>query len=155
MHGGHMERTVSFAYTLVALALAIVINGCGGGSPMVTSPPPVISVAVLAGTNSVMATGTVGVTATVTGDSSGKGVSWAVSCSAAQCGSVASNANADGSAATFNATYTAPSSPPPSDLTITVTATSAADKSKSGSAPIGVSAITMSMNIGGTGVTAS
>jgi dienelactone hydrolase len=150
-----MERTVSFAYTLVALGLAIVISGCGGGSPMVTPPPPVISVAVLAGTNSVMATGTVGVTATVTGDSSGKGVTWAVSCSAAQCGSVASNATADGSAATFNATYTAPSSPPPSDLTITVTATSAADKSKSGSAPIVVSAITMSMNIGGTGVTAS
>ena len=150
-----MERTVRFAYTLLALVLATTITGCGGSSPILKPPPPVITVGVSAGTNSVMATGADAVTATVTGDSSGKGVAWSVSCSAAQCGSVAANATANGSTTTFTATYTAPPTPPPSDLTVTITATSAADKTKSGSATIVVSAITMSANIGGTGVTAS
>jgi dienelactone hydrolase len=150
-----MERTFFFACTLLVLFLSMIISGCGGGgnSPVIT-PPPIISVSISAASNSVIATGTDPLSATVTGDTSGKGVTWTVSCSSAQCGSVAANATANGSSTNFNATYTAPSAPPTSDLTVTVTATSVADSTRSASAMITVPAITISMNITGN-ITAS
>src|SRR5438270_13773692 len=107
-----MERTISFAHILLALVLAMIFTGCGGGSSQVITPPPAITVSVSAASNAVIATGEDSVTATVTNDASGKGVTWTVSCNAAQCGSVAPNPTANGNSTTFNATYTAPSTPP-------------------------------------------
>lgn len=71
----------------------------------------------------VEATGTVAITPTVGNDPSGKGVTWAVTCSSASCGSMPAGPTLSGAAQT----YTAPATPPPSDLQITVTATSVAD----------------------------
>jgi len=139
-----MKGSVSFARTVLALASAIMIPGCGGSSPTITSSN--ITVAVSAGANSVMATGSAPLTATVTGDSSGMGVTWAVTCSVAQCGSISPNPTASGNTTTFNATYTAPSTPPASDLTVTIKATSVADTSKSASTTITVLAITVSVS---------
>jgi len=148
-----MKAVASFALTLFALASAIVLPGCGGGNTA-TIFPSNVTVTVSGGLPSVQAGGTAVFTATVTGDSAGKGVTWSVSCSAAQCGSIAAGP-ASGVAGQFNGTYTAPAAPPPSDLAVTVKAVSVADGSKSGTAPITVSAITISFNINGTGITAS
>ncbi len=139
-----MKRIASFALTLLVLVSAAIINGCGGSSssPSVT-PPSSIVVSVSAGASSVEATWTAAFQANVSGDTSAMGVTWSVSCSAAQCGSVAPNPP-NPIPNTYFSTYTAPSTPPSSDLTVTVKATSVADGSKSGSATITVSAITVS-----------
>jgi dienelactone hydrolase len=64
-------------------------------------------------------------TATVGNDLSNKGVTWAVSCSRAPCGSVSPTSTASDVATTYTA-------PPqlPSDLTVKITATSVADSTK-------------------------
>jgi dienelactone hydrolase len=140
-----VQRILSLASILLALASTMLMNGCGGSSsPIIMSPQ--IAVSVSAGTTPLQATATDPLTATVTGDSSGKGVTWTVSCSVSQCGGIAANATANGSGTVFNATYTAPSTPPTSDLTVNVKATSVADTSKSGSTTITVSAITLAVS---------
>jgi dienelactone hydrolase len=136
-----MKGAATFALTLLVLGSVTIINGCGGSSsPTITTPP--ITVSVSAGSNSVQAAQAAPLTATVNGDPSGKGVTWTVSCSAAQCGSVSPTTTPSGVATT----YTAPSTPPASDLTVTVKASSVADASKSGSASITVSAISVSVS---------
>ena len=147
-----MKGISSFAATFLALGLATIITGCGGNSPTIF--PSNISVTVGGGLPSVMATGTAVFTAVVTGDSAGKGVTWSVSCSAAPCGSIATGPP-NGMAGNYNGTYTAPPTPPTSDLIVTVKAVSVADSSKFGTATITVSAITITFNIGGNGITAS
>ena len=137
-------KGVSFAGTVLSLASAIIITSCSGSSPTITTAN--ITVAISGGSNSVMATGATPFTATVTGDSSGMGVTWTASCGAAQCGSISPNPTANGSPTTFNATYTAPSAPPANDLTVTIKATSLADNSKSASTTITVLAITVSVS---------
>jgi dienelactone hydrolase len=150
-----MKGCVSFACTILILASAVIITGCGGSSSTTIIPPPNITLTVSAGASSVAATGTVLITATVSGDSSGMGVTWTVSCSVSgQCGSIASAPGGGGNTTTFNATYTAPPKPPASDLAITVQATSVADTSKSASAPITVLAITVSVSSSATTVQA-
>lgn len=131
-----MRRTLSSACVLLVVAAAIIINGCGGNSNNIINNPP-IAVSLSASPTSVPATGTISLTATVSNDGSGKGVTWTVSCGAIQCGSVASNA-------ATAATYTAPSTPPGSDLAVTIKATAVADSTKSATAPITVLAITLS-----------
>ena len=126
----------------LAVVSTLILSSCGGGSPMLMGPH--ISVAATASVNSIEATGTDSLTATISGDSSGKGVTWSLSCRVSQCGSVSQSAAVSGTS--LSATYTAPSTPPASDLTVTVTATSVADGSKSGSAPITVLAITLSVS---------
>lgn len=136
-----MDRNLRCA-GFFAVVSALMLSGCGGRSPILMGPH--ISVAVTASVNSIEATGTDSLTATISGDSSSKGVTWSVSCSVSQCGSVAPDPA--GSGTTPSATYTAPSTPPTSDLAVTVTATSVADSSKSGSIPITVLAITLSVS---------
>jgi dienelactone hydrolase len=149
-----MKTVASLAFTVLALGSAIVITtGCGGGNSAAILPPN-ISVSLSSGASSVMATGTAVFTAVVTGDTAGKGVTWTVTCSAAQCGSVSAGPPS-GTPGSYNGTYTAPPTPPASDLTVTIKAVSVADGSKSGSANLTVSAITLSPNLSGTGVTAS
>jgi len=126
------SNRTAFVVDLIAAALSVCSFGCGGGSSfMSSSPPPSISVSLAPQTATVVAAGTARLTATVANDGSGKGVTWAVSCSIPQCGTISPLGQA-------SATYTAPSSVPvgSSPTTITVTATAVADPSKSASAAI-------------------
>ena len=77
-------------------------------------------------------------TATVTNDSSSKGVSWTLSgagCSGATCGTLSATSSASGAAIT----YTAPASVP-TRATVTLTATSVTDGTKSAAATITITA---------------
>lgn len=88
---------------------------------------------------------TVQFTAVVSNDSTNKGVSWSVSCSASSCGSVSPISTSSGSPTT----YTAPSTPPVNTLTVDVTATSVADPSQSVLAVVSVESINISVTPGG------
>ena len=137
-----MKIVASSALTLMALASAAIITGCGGSiAPSIT--PTNITVSVIVSVNPIEANSTSPVTALVTGDASGKGVTWTVSCSAAQCGTIASNPSPAPN--TYAASYTSPTAPPPSDLVVTIKATAVADASKFGTTSITVSAITVSV----------
>ncbi len=137
-----MKTAAWFVLAFLALASVVTITACGGGGSSSVSASSPITVSVSASSNSVQAGGTDSFTATELNDASGKGVTWTVSCTASQCGTVSPTATASGVATT----YTAPSAPPASDVTITVKATSVADGSKSGSASITFSAITVSVS---------
>jgi dienelactone hydrolase len=82
-----------------------------------------------------------GLTATVSYDQAGKGVTWTVSCSAANCGTVSPLSSASGQAVT----YTAPPTPPPTDLQVTVTAQSMSAAASQGSVQITVKAVTVAL----------
>lgn len=70
-------------------------------------------------------------TATVSGDASNSGVSWTVSCSAVQCGTITPLTTPSGAPAI----YTAPATMP-ANVNVTVTATSVADKTKASSSTL-------------------
>jgi hypothetical protein len=74
-------------------------------------------------------------TAVVANDSANAGVTWAVTCGSAQCGSFSPSATPSGTATS----YTAPATPP-TPATVTVTATSVSDTTKSASASISITA---------------
>jgi hypothetical protein len=77
-------------------------------------------------------------TATVTNDSSNKGVSWTLSgtgCSGATCGTVSATSSLSGVAITYTTPASVPTPP-----TVTLTATSVADSTKSAAATITVTA---------------
>lgn len=137
-----MNRPATVVLTLVVFTATAMIVACSGPASVV-GPPPVISVAVSAGSPNVPAGGTASFTANVTNDSSGRGVTWTVSCSASQCGTISPSSTLSG----VSTTYTAPAAPPPNDMTITVKATSMADTSKSNSATITFSAVTVSTSL--------
>jgi hypothetical protein len=127
----------------VAAAITIFVTGCGGGSNGTTAPPgggstpTAVAVTVSPTTATVAINATTTFTATVTGDSSNKGVSWALSgsgCSAATCGALSSATSASGAAVTYIAPATAPN-----PATITIAATSVTDGTKSVSATITIS----------------
>ncbi len=134
-----MSRATSVFLILLGFAGVTTFTGCSGSSSM-TPPPPVITISVLADSTSVPAGGAASVTATVSQDSSNRGVTWTVSCPTSPCGTVSPGSTASGT----STTYTAPTVPPASDLTVTVTATAAADTSKSKSTTITVPALTVS-----------
>lgn len=81
------------------------------------------------------------VTATVSNDPANKGVTWSVSCSAAQCGTISPLTTASGVATT----YTASIPQPLNDLAITYTATSVSDLSVSGSETVTVPGISVAV----------
>jgi len=68
-------------------------------------------------------------------DSANAGVTWAVTCGSAQCGSFSPSATPSGTATS----YTAPATPP-TPATVTVTATSVSDTTKAASASISITA---------------
>src|SRR6266566_5081763 len=136
-----MKPAAWFVLAFLALASVVTITACGGGGSSSVSASSPITVSVSASSNSVQAGGTDSFTATELNDASGKGVTWTVSCTASQCGTVSPTATASGVATT----YTAPSAPPASDVTIAVKATSVADGSKSGSASITFPSVTVSV----------
>jgi len=137
-----MKPAAWFVLAFLALPSVITITACGGGGSSSASASAPITVSVSASSNSVQTGGTDSFTATELNDVSGRGVTWTVSCSASQCGTVSPTATPSGIATT----YYAPTTPPASDVTITVKATSVADGSKSGSSSITFSAITVSVS---------
>ncbi len=110
-------------FPFVALVAVFCLSGCGGGG---SSAP--VSVSVTASANTVDATNSVTLTATVANDKHASGVSWSVSGGGTLSGST-----------TSSTTYTAPSTAS-SALTVTVTAASIADSTKSASATLTVPA---------------
>jgi hypothetical protein len=114
---------------LPSVFLAVGNFGCGGSSSTQTFPPPTqISVALSPMTATVQTSLTARLTATVSGDASNSGVSWTVSCSAVQCGTITPLTTPSGAPAI----YTAPATMP-ANVNVTVTATSVADKTKASS----------------------
>jgi dienelactone hydrolase len=134
-----MKRSISLALSLTGLALSIVIAGCSGVSRG-TQAPPTITVSVTQSGSTVQAGGTVQLTATVTNDSTNKGVTWTVSCASSICGRVSQTATASG----VPTTYTAPPTPPTSDLAVTIAAASVSYPAVSSSATVTVSAVIVS-----------
>ncbi len=121
--GGFMKRL------LISLVTSALVCGCGGsqGAPPAPPPPPAITVSISPQPPSVQVNGSAQFTATVTNDSSNKGVTWSLtgaSCTGAACGMLSST--------TSNATtYTAPLSPPSPNASVMLTASSVTDSTKS------------------------
>ncbi len=119
----------------VTLTATSVANSLATASIAITVPA--ISVDVEPTGVKVTAQSTTQFTATLGNDPGNKGVTWAVSCSATDCGTVMPTSTASGTATT----YTAPNAPPPTDLTVTLIATSVTDTTKSTSVAVTVRAI--------------
>jgi predicted dienelactone hydrolase len=135
-----MKRIALLLLTLLALTLTLAITSCGGGSsPIVIKAQ--IGISVSAGSNSVTAQGNTSVTAMLTGDTLSQGVTWSVSCSALQCGSVSPASTTNG----VSAVYTAPNAPPAADLNVTIKATAVANGSRSATVTVTVLAVTVSI----------
>jgi hypothetical protein len=81
------------------------------------------------------------ITANVTGDTAGKGVSWTVSCGIAACGSVSPTTTASGAPTT----YSAPAIPSVGDLTVTINAASVTNSAASNSVSVTILGITVSI----------
>jgi hypothetical protein len=120
---------------LTAASLALGLAACGGGSSG-GSPSAPIAVSMSVPPPATMSIGaTAAMTATVSNDPASAGVQWAVSCSAADCGSFNPAQTSSGLAATYT-----PPSTLPSPATVTVKATSMSDASKSASGTIQLTA---------------
>jgi len=125
---GFLRRNRKLNKLALLLSISGLMCGCGGGGSTQSTAPAII-VSLTPATQTTLDQGqTLNFTATVTNDSSGKGVTWSVSgtgCSGAGCGTCTYP-----SATT--AIYSAPT-PVSSNLTVSITATSVADKTKSAS----------------------
>lgn len=108
-------------------------TACGKGSG---DTPQAITVSIPNPPTSVATGATATLTAVVTNDGSGAGVTWTVHCGGTACGSVSPTSSTGNSSTT---TFTAPSAVPTGN-TVTVTATSAADTTKSASVSITITA---------------
>src|SRR5437588_857462 len=106
------------AFLLLQCALPI-LAGCAANS---TPAPAPVSVLVTPSSTTVAPGTSAQLTASVTGDSAGKGVNWTVTCPTQLCGSLSPASTPSG----VPTTYTAPS-PPSTSLTVTITAASVAD----------------------------
>jgi dienelactone hydrolase len=127
------------AVTVVAASVSTPAIGANTG---ITVPAIAVAVNVSASASTNMTAGTsLGLTAIVSYDQAGKGVTWTVTCSAADCGKVSPVSSASGQAVT----YTAPATPPPTDLPVTVTATSMSAAAAQGSVQITVKAVTVAI----------
>ena len=141
--------------TGIVCILTAFLMACGGSSSGPSSPsgqsPTQISVAISpSAQQSIDAGQSVNFTATVSNDTSGQGVTWALSgsgCTGSACGALTSTSKSA-------ATYTAPSGVS-SSLTVTVTATSAANNVASASAMVKVNPtpviIAASLQVGAVG----
>src|SRR2546429_1602008 len=125
------------AFLLLQCALPI-LAGCAANS---TPAPAPVSVLVTPSSTTVAPGTSAQLTASVTGDSAGKGVNWTVTCPTQQCGSLSPASTPSG----VPTTYTAPS-PPSTSLTVTITAASVADGSKAASAVITVPAVQVAIS---------
>jgi dienelactone hydrolase len=139
------STTYTAPVTAPASNLTVTITSTSAADPTksasATITVPSVAITVAPGSATLDAGSTAPFTATLTNDSSNKGVTWTVTCSASPCGTVSPNSTASGAATT----YTAPSTPPPSDLSVTLTATSVANSLATASVTITVSAITVDL----------
>jgi dienelactone hydrolase len=122
-------RSVLECFTVLC---TLWIAACGGGGGNGTTTTPAVSVSVTPLSSTVQAGTTTTLTATVSHDSSGQGVTWTVSCATPPCGSVSPTTTASGAPTT----YTAPPSPPASDLNVQIVASAIAAASATGSATV-------------------
>jgi len=118
MRPDNTKRNRRIRSLLPGLALA-ALAGCGGDGTSRPPPAPPVSIALTIDQTTLQPGASAQLTASVSNDSTNAGVTWSVSCSSANCGTV------DGGTATAN-TYVAPggAQTPPADLTVTITATS-------------------------------
>ncbi len=113
-------RTLKFMM-YVAVAFPFVLGGCGSSTP---SNP--ISVVISGGSSTIVPNGTFALTAKVSGDSSGSGVTWSLS-------GAGRLINQTGTSATYQAPATVPA-----NATVLILATSVADGTKSTSLPFSI-----------------
>ena len=145
-----LRKCASIAGIVFVALLAAGSSGCSGGGQGVTPPvqaattasaiTQAITVSAVPDTATVEAGTTAGFTAMVTGDGANEGVTWAVSCSAATCGSVSPSSTASGATTTYT-----PPAPPASELSVTLKATSVVDATKSAIVAVSVPAIRVSV----------
>lgn len=116
-----------------AAGTLICLVACGGGGGSSSPPPPLpaVTVAVSPSTATAQSGSIIRLAAIVSNDASNSGVSWSVSCSVAQCGSISPTTTPSGVATS----YTTPAAIA-ANVNITVTATSIADKSEFSSATL-------------------
>jgi len=126
---------------LVAMLALLVSGGCGGSANIQAPPPPAIRISLSQTSATVQPQVTAQFTATVSNDSSGKGVTWSMTCNASSCGSVSPTTTSSGTPTT----YTAPG-PPGAKMMVTLTAQAVADTRKSASVAITVPAISVSLS---------
>ena len=126
-----MNTRWPFAGVSITCVLVCLLTACGSGASNLGPSAPAIDVSVSPAIAAVQTGSTARLTATVANDASNSGVTWTVSCSATQCGTIAPVTTPSGAAATYTAPATMPSS-----VSITVMATSVADKSKATSATL-------------------
>jgi YVTN family beta-propeller protein len=134
---------VKLVVTLTATAVADTTKRA---SLAITVPAPTITVSVSQTSATVQPQATAQFTATVSNDSSGKGVTWSMTCNGASCGSVSSTATPSGAPTT----YTAPGPPEGVTLMVTLTAQAVADTTKSASVAITVPPGPVAATVSGT-----
>jgi hypothetical protein len=112
-----------------AVAVGLALSGCGGGSTPPPPPPPVVSVSIAPSAAQTIDAGqTISFTATVTNDSSAKGVTWSLTGPGTLSNQTATSATYTGAVGTAK-----------------VTATSVADATKSASTNITVNAVSVAI----------
>ena len=116
-------------WRFAGVCVTCVLTACGSGASNVGPLAPAINVSVSPAIAAVQTASTARLTATVANDAGNRGVTWTVSCSATQCGTIAPVTTLSGAPATYTAPATSPSS-------ITVTATSVTDNSKAASSEL-------------------
>ena len=128
------------AVTLTATSVASASASASAGITV----PGVIPVVLITPVPTTVAAGTtVQFTANVTNDLANKGVTWAVSCSGADCGTISPTATSSG----VPTTYTAPAAIPTGDLNVLVTAISGANPSAVGAVPFIVPGTAVSIDM--------
>lgn len=128
----------------VTITATSVSNAAASASTTMTVPITATGLnvsVVLIGSAIVPAGTTTQLTATVTNDSAGKGVTWMLNCDAANCGSISPITSSSGAAVT----YAAPMTPPTGALIVNITATSLSSPSAWGVQSITVPALAISM----------
>jgi len=121
-----MSSRLNFLCVL-AVMMGMALSGCGGGST--PPPPPVVSVAIAPSAAQTIDAGqTISFTATVTNDSSAKGVTWSLTGPGTLSNQTATSATYTGAVGTAK-----------------VTATSVADATKSASTNITVNAVSVAI----------
>ena len=113
------------------VCVTCVLTACGSGASNLGPSAPAINVSVSPAIAAVQTGSTARLTATVANDAGNRGVTWTVSCSATQCGTIAPVTTLSGAAATYTAPATSPS-----NISIAVTATSVTDNSKAASSTL-------------------
>jgi dienelactone hydrolase len=127
----------------VTITATSVASSSASASAAVTVPGATPTVLITPVPNTVAAGTTVQFTATVTNDPANKGVTWAVQCSGADCGTISPTATASGAATT----YTAPAAIPTGNLDVLVTATSVSEPSVVGGVPFAVPGTSVSIDM--------